>query len=150
LGRSRGHVDLLTASLGRGRARRRSAAHRSAADHQPATGVIALTVHTLHGSPTVIALSGDLDLASAPQFQSEVDRIDFSSVTRLILDLRELTFIDAAGLHSVLRLQERCLARSVALAIRPGRRAVQRVFELTRTDRLLPFTRFAPENADPW
>jgi anti-anti-sigma factor len=91
----------------------------------------------------VIALSGEFDLASAPLFQRELDQIDFSSVTRAILDLRELAFIDGVGLHGVLRLHDLCLAQSVAFTIRPGPRAVQRVFELTRTDRVLPFARIA-------
>jgi anti-anti-sigma factor len=150
LGRSRGHVDLVRASLGRGRARRRIGAHRSATDHQPITGVIRLTVSTRLGSPIVIALSGDLDLVSAPKFHAEIDEIDLSTVTRVILDLGELAFIDAIGLRGVLRLHELCLAQSVALTIRPGPRAVQRVFELTHTNSLLPFTwdRIAADKSD--
>jgi anti-anti-sigma factor len=61
----------------------------------------------------------------------------------VIFDLRELAFIDGIGLRGVLRLYELCLAHSVALTIRPGPRAVHRVFELTGTDCLLPFTRIA-------
>ena len=80
-----------------------------------------------------------MDLASAPLFQMALDEIDFSSLTRVILDLGELTFIDGVGLRGVLRLRELCLARSVALTIRPGPRAVQRVFELTHAYCLLPF-----------
>jgi len=140
LERSRDHDDLVRASLGRGRARRRTAAHRSATDHAPVTGVIQITVRTRAGSPTVVALSGDLDLASAPIFQKRLDEIEFPSVTRLILDLRGLAFIDGIGLRGVIRLHELCVAQSVALTIRPGPRAVQRVFELTHTNCLLPFT----------
>jgi anti-anti-sigma factor len=58
-----------------------------------------------------------------------------------VLDLRQLEFIDAAGLDSVLALYAECLDVSTALTIMPGPRNVQRVFELTRVDRLLPFSR---------
>jgi anti-anti-sigma factor len=140
LERSRQGADLDRASLGSGRARRLTAAERSATSVNPGTGVIGFTVRTRPGLQTVIALRGDFDLASAPIFQTALDEIDFSSVTRVILDLAELAFIDGIGLRGVLRLHERCQAQSVALTIRPGPRAVQRVFELTHTYCLLRFT----------
>jgi anti-anti-sigma factor len=133
-------VNLDSASLDCGRARWRIADEGSAKTINPGAGVIGFTVRTHAGSQTVIALSGDFDLVSAPIFQMALDEIDFSSVTRVILDLRELAFMDGIGLRGVLRLHELCHAQSVALTIRPGPRAVQRVFELTHTHSLLPFT----------
>jgi anti-anti-sigma factor len=91
-------------------------------------------------SETRIEVCGELDLASVPTFQAAVRKLDLPSCGRLVLDLRRLCFIDAAGLHAVLDLHEECQRLSTVLAILPGPRSVQRVFELTGADRLLPLT----------
>lgn len=97
------------------------------------------TVGVYTGRDTRIAVSGELDLAAVRRFEAACDSIAYSSVSRVVLDLRELVFIDATGLRAVLRLHATCLAEAVDLVIRPGARGVQRVFELTGTHRLLPF-----------
>jgi anti-anti-sigma factor len=97
------------------------------------------TVCTRVGPDTLIIVRGELDLATVTRFEAACDSIDFSSVGRAVLDLRELVFMDARGLRGVLRLHETCLDQSVDLVIKPGPRAVHRVFELTGTHVLLPF-----------
>ena len=91
------------------------------------------------GLDVLITVGGELDLASVPAFETAVRGIDFESTRHVALDLQPLDFIDAAGLHAVLALYEACCARSVALTIMPGPWQVHRVFELTATDRQLPF-----------
>jgi len=66
-------------------------------------------------------------------------KLDLSCRRRAVLDLGRLIFVDAAGLHSLLHLHAECLSASTTLTIMPGPRSVQRVFELTGVDRLLPF-----------
>ncbi len=96
-------------------------------------------VRTRIGSETVIALSGELDLATLRIFEGVLDEIEFSSLRRVVLDLEQLSFIDASGLRGILKLHATCLEQSVALTIKRGPTNVQRVFLLTRTDRMLPF-----------
>jgi anti-sigma B factor antagonist len=93
------------------------------------------------GSDALIEVIGELDLASVPAFEAAVRKLDLSFRRRAVLDLGRLVFIDAAGLHSLLDLHAECHNLSTALTILPGPRSVQRVFELTAVDRLLPFTR---------
>ncbi len=102
------------------------------------------TVSTRTGWETVITLHGELDLATVDIFDAVCGSIDLSSVGRVVLDLRELTFIDARGLRGVLRLHERCLGDAAVLRIKRGPRAVQRVFELTGTHCVLSFMRSEP------
>lgn len=99
----------------------------------------ACVVSARSGWETIITLRGELDLATVGNFEAACEAIDFASVRRAVLDLQGLVFIDARGLRSVLRLHESCLSHSVSLLIRPGPRAVQRVFELTNADRRLSF-----------
>ena len=93
------------------------------------------------GSDALIEVAGELDLASVPVFEGAVRELALSSRRRAVLDLGRLAFIDVAGLHAVLDLHAQCLDVSTDLTITPGPRAVQRVFELTGIDGLLPFRR---------
>lgn len=105
----------------------------------PAAAPTNFAVHTRRFPETIIALSGELDLATVEQLKAVLDRLDFSSARRVVLDLEQLKFIDLTGLRAILRLHRTCLEESVTLTIKRGPRAVHRLFELTRTDRLLPF-----------
>jgi anti-sigma B factor antagonist len=91
------------------------------------------------GSCARIAVSGELDLASVPAFQAAVGCLELPCRRRTVLDLSRLAFIDVAGLRAVLDMHAQCLNAASALTIVPGPRNVQRVFELTGADRLLPF-----------
>jgi anti-anti-sigma factor len=108
----------------------------------------AVSIHT--GGQTAIVLQGELDLASVERFETACASIDFSSVARAVLDLRDLAFIDVIGLRAVLRFHARCLDQSVELLIRPGPRIVQKMFELTGTDCLLPFERTDMTHTTGW
>ena len=71
--------------------------------------------------------------------EHELDRLsaEADGVRRVVLDLRELEFMDSSGLRLVV-LAERALARPAArFALVRGTDDVQRVFEITRMrDRL--------------
>jgi anti-anti-sigma factor len=84
-----------------------------------------------------IEVMGELDLASVPTFDAAARDLDVSCRRRVVLDLGRLAFIDAAGLHAVLKLHEKCLSVSTPLTILPGPRHVQRVFELAGADEVL-------------
>lgn len=91
------------------------------------------------GPDALIEVTGELDLASVPAFEAAVRGVDPSCRLHVRLDLGRLAFIDAAGLHALLDLHAECLDVGTTLTILPGPRNVQRVFELARVDRLLPF-----------
>jgi anti-sigma B factor antagonist len=93
-----------------------------------------------HPAP-LIEVTGELDLASVPIFQAAVRELDLPGRGRVVLDLRQLAFIDAAGVHAVLDLHEASLNVPAALTILPGPRNVQRVFELAGVEQLMPFSR---------
>jgi anti-anti-sigma factor len=92
------------------------------------------------GRCVVVEVSGELDLAGAPVLEAAVRDLELSKAREVVLDLRRLVFIDAAGLRAVLHLYAECLRDTVILTIIPGPRSVHRVFELTRLDHLLTFS----------
>lgn len=88
----------------------------------------------------MIEISGELDIAGVPVLESAVRDLELPALRDAVLDLRRLVFVDAAGLQAVLDVYAECLCVDTTLTIIPGPRSVHRLFELTRLDRLLPFS----------
>jgi anti-anti-sigma factor len=87
-----------------------------------------------------LVLAGELDVASAPDLAAAVARIDMSRNTFLVLDLRNLAFIDASGIRAILVTQELCAERGCTFILVPGEQEqVQRVFEICGLLDHLPF-----------
>ena len=78
-----------------------------------------------------LSLSGELDLSTVQQLEREVATSVDGSAGLVVLDLRELGFLDSAGLRILLRLQQRVTGAGGDLVLVKGPRRVHRVFELT-------------------
>lgn len=81
----------------------------------------------------VLALFGELDLASTPMLERELAAVKSGGAARLVIDLAGVGFMDSSGLQALLRARERAAAKDHQFALRRGPRQVQRVFELTKT-----------------
>jgi anti-anti-sigma factor len=88
---------------------------------------------TSNADATVLALSGELDIASAPGLERALDEFGASIPRRLVIDLTEVTFMDSTGLRALLLARQRTEDGDHELLLRPGPRQVQRVFELSGT-----------------
>ena len=76
-----------------------------------------------------VVLEGELDLATAPTLELELDRLDWRSGLVLV-DLRRLTFIDLAGMRILLAAHARARRHGGELAIVRGPRIVERLVRL--------------------
>ena len=85
------------------------------------------------GDAVYIMLTGELDLASAPDLERELKEAEATNPSRVTIDLSRLGFMDSTGLQALLRARERAGSASHELSLRRGPHQVQRVFELTRT-----------------
>ena len=83
------------------------------------------------GRATVIGVSGELDLASIPALQEELDRVAASDSEMLIIDLRGLDFMDSTGLSVLVRAHQRAEEQGRQLAMVKGPQQVQRLLSLT-------------------
>ena len=81
----------------------------------------------------VLALSGELDLASAPMLERELREAEATGPRRIVIDLGGLAFMDSTGLQALLRARERANNDGHQLSLRRAPHQVQRVFELTKT-----------------
>jgi anti-anti-sigma factor len=82
------------------------------------------------GTTVTMTLAGELDMASYPRAAGALVSIERGG--RLIVDLRELTFIDSSGIRLLMQLDVRARDEGweLVIALRPG--PVQRVLELCR------------------
>jgi anti-anti-sigma factor len=80
----------------------------------------------------VLCLHGELDLASAPLLQGEIEGANADEATLVVLDLDDLRFIDSTGLRIILAAHERMQERGETLALTRGSQQVQRLMRITR------------------
>ncbi len=79
----------------------------------------------------VLALDGELDMASAPQLQRAVDDPEIAGKPLVVLDLRHLDFIDSTGLRIILAARKLCGERDQELAVTQGSPQVERLLSVT-------------------
>ena len=96
------------------------------------------------GARHTITVSGALDVATAQQVRRVLQEAADSAAARIELDLSQLTFMDCAGMASIVETAWRLAPR---LRIRPGPPRVQRTFVLLGLDERLPFTEFSEPSA---
>ncbi len=83
------------------------------------------------------ALSGALDLATASVLKERLGLLEQVGPRAIVLDLRELTFIDSTGVHAFLQARERADSTGYRLILSGANELTLRLFELTGTEFLL-------------
>jgi anti-sigma B factor antagonist len=86
---------------------------------------------------TLIALIGELDIASTEVLERELETLEADSPVTLVLDLRRVEFIDSTGLRAVIAADERARKMGRRFVVVRGPNAVDRLFTVTQLDRRL-------------
>ena len=92
------------------------------------------------GGVTVLTVTGEIDMASAPRLRQELVRIATDSPTepRIVLDLCGVDLLDTTGIAAILEGVKRCALRNGALALARAEPQVERELRLTRLLEVLP------------
>ena len=85
----------------------------------------------------VFAVEGELDLASSPTLEQELDRVRDEDVDLLIIDLRQLRFMDSTGLHALVKANKRATEAGRRFALVRGGAQIERLLSLTGVAELL-------------
>ena len=80
---------------------------------------------------TVVSLAGELDIASAPGLERQLEAAQSSEPVKLVIDLTALEFIDSTGLRVLLTARRRASDARQALVLRNPRGQVRRIFEVS-------------------
>ena len=96
------------------------------------------TATTQIGEVLVVSLSGELDMAAAPEVENTIERAQGGSP--IIVDLRELTFIDSTGIRALLRIYDAGKDGHSSVSFIRGPSNVQRVLGIAGVDGFLAWT----------
>ena len=110
------------------------------ADDSPpeAMAVDRIAIETEHSPQGVrLLLRGDLDLATAREFEHRMDEASRKTPPAITVDLTGLSFLDSRGLRAILGAQQLCDERGCRLTVIAGEQA-QRLFDLTGLSERLP------------
>jgi anti-sigma B factor antagonist len=83
------------------------------------------------GGDVLLAVCGEVDMATAPDLDAALERALVGDGGRLIVDLREVGFLDSAGLALLVRHDRNAATSGRHLIVVKGPPHVQQVFELT-------------------
>lgn len=82
------------------------------------------------GAEATVTLTGELDLATAPQLRDHLSHLYAHGVRTFVLDSAGVTFIDSVGLSVILALYRRCREEEGSLTIKSPSRVMQRTLEV--------------------
>lgn len=88
------------------------------------------------GGRSTARITGEIDLSTVTELESRLEEA-LAEPALLVIDLREVTFMDSSGLRLMLRLDERQRSSGNRLTVIRGGRRVARVLELTGADEQL-------------
>lgn len=83
------------------------------------------------GRAAIIAVRGELDLATSPELEAQLRKVWDSGNEQLVIDLRELEFMDSTGLSIIVMAHQRLSDEGRQLSIVRGSQQVQRLLDLT-------------------
>ena len=97
-----------------------------------------LTISTERAGPdaVVIALTGEVDLYTCPEFKEVLLRVIADGATLVAVDLRATTFIDSTALGVLLRGVERLRRKDGRLTVICVDPNMTKIFEVTGLDRV--------------
>ncbi len=102
-----------------------------------------------HDGIPVARLAGEVDLTRAPGIRIALLRAVTNQDHGLVLDLRETTYLDSAGVNIIFELAERLSARQQRLAaVVPDRAIIERVLTLVNLRSILESHRTLEEAID--
>lgn len=88
-------------------------------------------VVTAEEARTIMYLTGELDMASAPSFTEAFQSLQHDDTAEIVVDLRGLTFLDSMGLAALLEAQLTGQENRMPLSFVRGVPSVHQVFEIT-------------------
>lgn len=84
-----------------------------------------------------LKLSGELDISTAQLLEDDLHRVEAERPELIVLDLRDLAFMDSTGLRLLIMADARAKEEGRRLAIGRGNEMIQRVLHVTRLDERL-------------
>ena len=82
---------------------------------------------------------GEVDIDTVDRIREQLENATATGARHVVLDLRDVTFLDSSGLHLALEADAASRAQGWEFGLIGGPADVQRVFDLTGSRERLPF-----------
>jgi anti-anti-sigma factor len=92
-----------------------------------------------NGSATTLTVRGEIDMATVDSLERARDRAVSDGLSLLVIDLREVAFVDSTGLRFLLQTNRLSQRAGWELQVRRPAKGAMKVFTVTGADRHLPF-----------
>jgi anti-sigma B factor antagonist len=92
------------------------------------------------GDASVVVPTGELDLATAPTLEVALTEAFANDAPRIVLDLRELAFIDSSGLRTLLTARRRAEEAGCQFSLVAGHAALERTLEIAGVHKVFAWT----------
>jgi anti-sigma B factor antagonist len=96
-----------------------------------------MSVDTVDGR-IVVHVSGEVDLANAPELDEQLATVMGQAPSQLVVDLTNVTFMDSTGLGVLVRALKRSRELEIRLDLIVTNERVLKVFGITGLDTVLP------------
>jgi anti-sigma B factor antagonist len=97
------------------------------------------------GDTYVIALTGEIDLYTAPEFKQQLLDVIGQGAKHVVVDLTDTTFIDSTTLGVLVGGVKRLRPNDGQLSIVCSDRNITKIFEITGLNRVFPIHATRPE-----
>lgn len=87
--------------------------------------------HRKDAEAVTLGVHGEIDLASAPLLEQNIEDAESSSPRKIVLDLAALDFIDSTGVHLLIKAQRRANSNGHGLALANVPPHAQRLLRIT-------------------
>jgi len=88
------------------------------------------------GKTVIVDVVGDIDLSRAPAFQMALLTLVDSEPGHIVVNLREVAYMDSSGVASLVKLLSRIRKFDVRLSLVEAGTRVRSIFEITRLDQV--------------
>lgn len=93
-----------------------------------------------------IQLFGQIDLSSTQSIKAEFDGLISGDISKVIIEAKELEYIDSSGVAVLLAIKRRCAQVGSAVSIKEISQAGFRVIELAKLESLLPIEKISKKD----
>jgi anti-anti-sigma factor len=90
------------------------------------------------GRTGTVRAAGEIDLAETQRLEAALRTLQDGSADAIVLDLREVTFLDSTALRALTSADVRARQEGYELKIVRGSEPVQAILHLTGLDKILP------------
>jgi anti-sigma B factor antagonist len=90
------------------------------------------------GGWTVVAVHGEIDVATSPTLRERLIDLVSNGATRMVLDLEAVDFVDSTGLGTIVSVLKRARTHGGDLRLVCTEARIRRMFEITGLDKAVP------------